>query len=904
MSLPVGTHLGVYEILGQIGAGGMGEVYKARDPKLDRLVAIKVLPPAIAASGDMVARFEREAKAVAALNHPNILGIYDFGTEGASTYAVMELLEGESLRDRLKAGFLPAKKAIDYAQQIALGLAAAHAKGIVHRDIKPENIFITKEGRAKVLDFGIAKQLPGWATGGTEGGQNQATEALGTSPAGTEAGTVMGTVGYMAPEQVKGHPADHRADIFAFGVVLYEMLYGQRAFSGETAVQTLHAILEVDPLDSAATKVVVAPALEHLVFRCLEKDPESRYQSMKDLAYDLGHVSSLSTAIAALSPAQAKRRADHRLWLGAGAGAVLLLGLLVWGAGFLQVGRPFAPPTFTRLTRTPGTVESAFFGPDGHTVYFSERIQGGRPEIFVLRPDSPDPKGIGVQDALLLGVSASSELAILRNPIPRYGGRYRGMLAQVNGGGGAIKEVLDNAQAAVWDGPGLAATTCDTQDRIRVEFGGRIVLEGNASALTVLFPRLAPDGRHLALVEADTMTRTEVVTYDRDGKRKPIYTKSDDVNGDTLTGLAWGPGGEVWISELAGDQTGVWALTLGGGRRLLWRGEGSKALMDVAPDGRMLLAHQQVRRGVLVQRAGEGAPKEISVGTGTQTWGMSEDGQSVLLQESPIMDGGTSLDLAYLQKLDGTPPLLVAKGTTYSLSPDGQWLQLQFTGMDPKHLDPAVATALRQAGLDPATALSATPPNSYVLFAPTGAGRPFAVSLPPSIQNVGFAYLHPDGKRILFPATEKGQTTYFVIDRQGGAPRAVTQPGYGGQAVNLTPLSPDGSRLILVRGGVFYTQALEGGDPLPVPGVNKGENLLGWTPDMKGVYVRNMGALPLTVHRVDLATGARQQVFSFMPGDLSGLLFFRNMRMTPDAKVFAVSYVRKLSDLFQVDGVK
>ena len=235
-----GVHLGPYEILAPLGAGGMGEVYRARDPKLDREVAIKVLPESVAGDPDTLARFEREAKAVAALSHPNILSIFDFGTQDGVAYAVMELLEGETLRGKLDAGPIPQKQAVDYALQIAKGLSAAHEKGIVHRDLKPENLFVTRDGHLKILDFGLAKKV--------EARRPRARRRARRRCSGhTEPGTVMGTVGYMSPEQVRGLPVDHRSDIFSFGAILYEMLSGKKAFKRDTAGDTMAAILREEP---------------------------------------------------------------------------------------------------------------------------------------------------------------------------------------------------------------------------------------------------------------------------------------------------------------------------------------------------------------------------------------------------------------------------------------------------------------------------------------------------------------------------------------------------------------------------------------------------------------------------------------------------------------------------------
>jgi serine/threonine protein kinase len=275
MALAPGTKLGPYEVLAPLGAGGMGEVYRARDPRLGRDVAIKVIPVSFAADTERLRRFEQEARAVAALNHPNILAIYDIGTREGAPFIISELLEGESLRTRLSGGALPVRKAIEYAVQMGQGLAAAHEKGIVHRDLKPENIFVTRDGRVKILDFGLAKLTQ------PEG------DRVDTISHQTEAGVVLGTVGYMSPEQVRGKPADHRSDLFSFGAILYEMLSGRRAFHGETAADTMSAILREESPELPETNRGIAPGLGQIVRHCLEKNPEERFQSAHDIAFDL-----------------------------------------------------------------------------------------------------------------------------------------------------------------------------------------------------------------------------------------------------------------------------------------------------------------------------------------------------------------------------------------------------------------------------------------------------------------------------------------------------------------------------------------------------------------------------------------------------------------------------------------
>ena len=373
MSLEPNSLLGPYRIVAPLGAGGMGEVFRARDPKLDRDVAIKVLPGNLAADQDALDRFEREAKAVAALSHPNILAIHEFGHASGRHFVVMELLEGQTLRQMLEGGALPPKKAIELGHQIAEGLAAAHGKGIVHRDLKPENLFVTRDGHVKILDFGLARQtLPG-----------SAGETTLETVRGTEPGMVMGTIGYMAPEQVRGQAADYRADIFAFGVVLYEMLAGARAFERATGAETMTAILREDPPPLTTIRDSVPPGLERVVDHCLEKRPEDRFQSARDLAFALGaSASSTSGRATAATITHGPRRNIARAALPA-------LGMFIVGlAGGALLYRqltpssPAAPTLNVRYLTYSGSDFSPSASPDGRAIAFrSDR--DGRARIWV-----------------------------------------------------------------------------------------------------------------------------------------------------------------------------------------------------------------------------------------------------------------------------------------------------------------------------------------------------------------------------------------------------------------------------------------------------------------------------------------------------------------------------------------
>ncbi len=315
MTLAVGSRLGPYEIVAPLGAGGMGEVYRAKDSRLGREVAVKVLPASYSNDSDRLRRFEQEARAAGILNHPNITAVHDIGTVDGAPYVVTELLEGETLRSRLAGGPLAPRRAIECSIQIAHGLAAAHEKGIVHRDLKPENLFITRDGRVKILDFGLAK-----LTQPEKGGPQT---NLPTETAGTEPGVVMGTLGYMSPEQVRGRPADARSDIFSFGAILYEMLSGKRAFHRETAADTMSAILREEPEDLSTTNRQVPPVLDRIIRHCLEKDPEARFHSAHDLAFQLQFPATGETSGIASAPSPKRRTPPALLAMGA---IILILG--------------------------------------------------------------------------------------------------------------------------------------------------------------------------------------------------------------------------------------------------------------------------------------------------------------------------------------------------------------------------------------------------------------------------------------------------------------------------------------------------------------------------------------------------------------------------------------------------
>ena len=872
MPLAPGSRLGPYELIAQIGEGGMGVVYRAKDTRLGREVAVKVLPKAFAEDADRLRRFEQEARAVGRLNHPNIMAVHDTGTHEGIPYLVMELLEGETLRERMAGKAVAPKRAVEICLQIAHGLAAAHAQGLIHRDLKPENIFITREGRVKILDFGLAK-----TTKPQE--REEATEAL-MFPAearqpGTAVGTLVGTVGYMSPEQVKGDVLDARSDLFCLGVILWEMLGGRHPFHGTSAVETMHAILKDDPPE-LGPELKLSPLVERVVHTCLAKDPASRFHSAHDLAFALeastfsgsGSFSNLTT----VPRERLSRRARFQV-LAAG-------GLLAALAALAAFSGPSAPafPAFKRITFAPGLVDSAFFSADGRSLFFCARFQGEKSEIFVRSPENPESRPLNAQGVALVAVSAGNDLAVLRDSTTFRDGR--GILARMPGGGGSSRDLLENVLEASWDSEGQTLATLSTDQGFdcRLEYPAGKVLYTSAGTLKLL--RMSHPGDRLALVEG-TGALTNVLVLDAKGKPQILMSKGGDAFAATITGLAWHPGGkDLWVSEYQDDQTVFWSLDPKGKRRMVWRGQGLVQLLDIAADGRALVAVQRTRRGVLFQRAGQAMPRDLSILDGTQALAFLPDGKTLLVYESPSIDGGTAQDLTYLRDTDGSPAVRLSKGYPRSISADGKYVGMAVPWDTPDDAP------------------------SGLTFIPTGAGFPVTVALPRGMVGADDGLLFAGGRKVLFAGMEKGKAwQFYVTDRQGSAPRSFTPNGV--RAPRPLILSPDEAWMIgqtTVR-GTYVRYALDGSGPKPIPGLLPGELPTAWT--REGIYATSPTPdLPVQVFRLDPATGRRQTVATFMPPDTAGYLATLSVRLNAAANAFAYTYDRKTSDLFLVEGLR
>lgn len=853
--LAPGTRLGPYEIGPLIGAGGMGEVYRARDPRLGRHVAIKILAGAAAADPERVRRFETEASAAGALDHPNLLVVYDVGRAGGISYIVSELLDGQTLRVRLGHGAMRERQAIDLAVQIARGLAAAHERGIVHRDLKPENLFLTVDGRLKILDFGVAK-----LTRPPDAALATVTDAL------TNPGSVVGTVGYMAPEQVRGEPVDHRADIFALGIVIHEMLSGQRPFRRETTAETMAAILKEDAPELPAG---VTPALRRVLNRCLQKRRADRFHSAHDLGLALEDLASTNTSPAAVAaPDTARVTRRKALIYGASSLALLASGFT---AGRL-VDRSAAPaiaPSFRRLTFRRGLIRSARFAPDGQTVVYGALWDADRCRVHVGRVDSPESRPLDLPDGNLLAISRSGELALALGPHVDGVLTY-GTLARVPMAGGVPREMVEQVRFADWspDGSNLAIVrSVDGLDRLEYPIGKILVQPSETAGTGLGFPRISADGRRVAFVQyrfpGSLLGRVAIV--DQAGTVEALSDEYLNVHG-----LAW-RGDEILYT--AADEQPVFralcGVRPGGGRRTIMRMPGNATLWDALPDGRLMIAQTDDRAVVIARRPGDVEDRDLSWLDTSWVADLSHDGRLLLFTEAG--QGGGAASAAYLRGTDGSPAVRLGPGRAIALSPDTRW----------------------------AICLSANPPSPYLELLPTGVGEPrrFPGN---GVLYSGAAWL-PDGKRIIVSASEPGRKArIYLQDLDQGRRTPVTPEG-----VTSWVVSPDGS-MIAARGPTSSIRLyrVDGAASRDLPGVTGIESPIGWIDD--GLLITRRGdprAPRGEIYRADIQTGRQEPWKNILPRDPAGMMVLVSFRVTPDGRSSAYSWHRALSNLYVADGL-
>src|SRR5580693_377029 len=853
----IGETIRHYRIEAKLGAGGMGVVYRALDSHLDRAVAIKVLPAAALGNAERRARFAQEAKSASALSHRNIITIYDVDTgqvDGQPVdFIAMEYVAGRTLDKLIGRKGLRLTEALRYAVQIADGLAAAHDAGIIHRDLKPANIIVSEQGEVKILDFGLAKLNE------PEPDAHAVTESVHLDTLlQTDAGTIIGTVAYMSPEQADGHKVDERSDIFSFGAVLYEMITGRRAFSGDSKLSTLASVLHKEPAPLNQVDDEVPLEVERIIMRCLRKDPQRRWQSMADLKVALEDVlEEFDTSRTAISPRAARTR-SHGLplmfWIG-------LVVLALAGGAYIGSQILSSPqPTFVRLTYRRGDVRGARFSPDGQTVLFSAQWAADPLTIFSMRPGSRESRPLDLPQARILSISSASEMAIL------LGADTTGTLARVPLSGGASREILEGVNDADWspDGTKLAVSRT-VGGRNRIEYPiGTVLDEGTGRP--PLSVRISPAGDLVAFFEYDnTVGDYAVTTLDLHGKKRVLS------RGWTAeAGLAWSPkGDEIWFSGVkTGTDPDLRAVTTSGKERRVVQVPAFMVLDDINRDGRVLLAVADSRFGISGVVPGAKQERDLSWFDASRVYDISPDGKSIWFVE---MSYGRPRNTAiYLRKTDGSAAIRLGDGNRPMLSPDGK----------------LVACTVSDG------------PRSTLLLLPTGAGEQYQIPAK-GIHYERVEWL-PDGEQLMFVGNEPNRPVRtFLQNRHGGTPTPLTPEG-----MIATRVSPDQKYVTVTAGGKLSLFPLAGGELKPIANVEPTESVIGWSGDGRSLFLqKSKDPSSLIISKMDVKTGRNEFWKELKTPDPVGVQI-RDAVVSPDGNWYAYSFQRDIVTLYQAEGLK
>jgi eukaryotic-like serine/threonine-protein kinase len=839
----------------------MAEVYRAKDTRLGRDVAIKVVSEALGGDGAFLERFDREAKLAASLAHPNVVALFDVGLQDGKPYFVTELLQGESLRERLAKGPIPLTKALEWAAQMAQGVAAAHERGIVHRDLKPENIFITRDGHVKLLDFGIAKLIE-TAQAATPHGLMDPT--VSPSGSGTGTGMVLGTPGYMSPEQVRGDPVDARTDFFSLGAVLYEMLSGHRAFPAGPVVESGYAILHNEPEPLPTT---VPGPVAQVVNRCLEKDLSKRFQSARDLAFNLELLRSPTGStgpIAATLDGVPTEPAPWRRWF-------LRLGFLLALSGAVGVtylsrrgsSQLVQVPTVEPITFRLGFVSAGRFTPDGRVV-FSAAWDGEPSDVFVRAPASLEAQSLRMPGARLLDVSAKGEIAVAIHPVASTFNLLRyspATLAVVPGAGGTPRELAPDVLSAAWSPSGELAAVRTLGSKRQLEFPlGTVIFETDGLLFS---PRVSPTGDLVAVIHWQFGGSDELLLVSRNRqvtrlKTFPLVQDSPEKKGPLS--LAWLPSGdEIWFQS----EGAVWATSLSGATRLVYRGTEELRLEDISRNGTLLLRSTYAREEIGTLGPNAQREKSLSVLGAGDLAALSDDGTKVLFRER--LEGG----LVYLRTTDAAPPVKLGNGWSLALSPDDKW------------------------------ALVVTDdPKSPLSLLPVGAGAARTVVVP--FANFGRGRWLQDNQRIVVMAQpEHEQMSLYVVSLDGGTPERISPA--------VTPYYFEVSRddsMAAARAldGIIKLFPLQGGDPVSLPELGLEVVPIGWSSD-GDLWVRELGGVPAHLLRFDVKRRRVVEERSVGPSDSTGVWHITYVQITPNGQHIAFDYERSFDRLLLVDGL-
>jgi eukaryotic-like serine/threonine-protein kinase len=870
MALAKGTKLGPYEIVAPLGAGGMGEVYRARDTKLNRDVALKVLPETFAKDAERLARFRREAQVLASLNHPNIAAIYGLEESNGVLALVMELVEGPTLAERVEPGGLPLDEALPIARQIAEALEAAHEKGIAHRDLKPANVKVTPEGKVKVLDFGLAKPVEaGLSRQREDGGMKPPLQDSPTiSAMATRAGAILGTASYMSPEQARGKPVDKRTDIWSFGCVLYEALTGRQAFAAETVSDTIAAILGPDP-EWQALPAETPANIRVLLRRCLQKDVTRRLRDIGDARIEIEEALDPSRAIPGTGAVLVEPRSARRVVPLLALVAAVAIGVLA-GRRLFRTEAP--QPKFTAVTFRRGTVFNARFSPDGNSIYYAAAWDGNPVDIYVAGRDDPGARSLGVSGDPLLAVSRKGELAILTHALYLYHTSYVGTLALLPPSGGSPRELLENVREADFapDGETLAVVRAERGKNVLEYPAGHVLYETPG---WISYLRISPDGNRVAFLDHSIIAddRGDVAVVDRNGKTTVL---SHDWAGEA--GLAWSPGGkEVWFTAtISGSGLALRAVTLDGKERPVLTIPGQMRVLDMARDGRALISCATSRHGIIALVEGEKRERDLSWLESSGSVRISDDGKLIAFVDESEPNG--PYYAACIRKTDGSPVVRLGEGLVLALSHDARWVL---------------------------TVKQAAPPQLVML--PVGAGQPKILprgNLVAYQQYVGWSH---DGKRLVFTGSEAGSgNRVYVQEVAGGDPRPISPEGYGTFSRSIA--MDDRSLVVAAPDGALVRMPVVGGTTASIPGTEAGDLLVGWASDGKRIFVYHPAELRPRIFTVDLGDGERRLWKQIEPADPVGLMPFRLAfaDLTPDGRNIAYQYNRFVGELYVAEGIR